>query len=75
MGTYGVQIKGAPPWLVRWARRAGTKDFYPCLAVLTAHYFTLCVPIAQQPEQAAVLSRLSLNVSLHIPLSILSKKY
>jgi hypothetical protein len=32
MGTYGVQMKGALPWLIIWARRAGTRDFYPALA-------------------------------------------
>jgi hypothetical protein len=54
MGTLGVHIKGVLPWLVRWARRAGTIDFCPALAALigqvqilfflTAHYFTLLVP-------------------------------
>ncbi len=29
MGTYGVQMKGVLPWFVRWARRAGTRDFCP----------------------------------------------
>ncbi len=45
------------PWLVRWARRAGTRDFYPAMAVLVSLeqnniFLTaniLCVPIAQQP--------------------------
>jgi len=32
--TYGVQIQGVLPWLVRLARCAGTKDFYPVLAAL-----------------------------------------
>ena len=27
MGTYGVQLKGVLPWLVRWARRDSTRDF------------------------------------------------
>jgi hypothetical protein len=27
MGTYGVKMKVVLPWLVHWARRAGTKDF------------------------------------------------
>jgi hypothetical protein len=44
-------------WLVRWPRHAGTIDFCPALAALvspvqniiflTAHFFTLLVPIAQ----------------------------
>jgi hypothetical protein len=50
------------PWLIRWARRAVKKYFYPDLAALvspvqnifflTSHYFALIVPIAQQPGQA-----------------------
>jgi hypothetical protein len=52
----------AYPWLVRWARRAGTIDFCPALAALvstvyvkycfshrTLFHFTVLVPIAQQP--------------------------
>ncbi len=34
---------------------------------LTVHYFNLCVPIVQQPEQAVVQGRLSLNVCLCHP--------
>jgi hypothetical protein len=34
MGTQRVQMKGVLPWLVRWARRAGSRDFYPALAAL-----------------------------------------
>ncbi len=69
MGTQRGQMIGVLPWLIRWARRAGTIDFSPALAALispvqniiflTVHFFTL-VPIAQQPRQAAVLVRLSL---------------
>jgi hypothetical protein len=53
------------PWLVRWARRAGTIDFCPALAALlrqvqniiflAEHFYTILVPIAQQPGQAVVL--------------------
>jgi hypothetical protein len=53
MGTQRVQMKGVLPWLVRCARPAGTKDFYPALAaliipvqnifLLTVQYFNLCV--------------------------------
>jgi hypothetical protein len=56
MGTQRVQMKGVLPWLVRWAHRAGTRDFYPALAGLvspvkniyfvTVHYFNLFVTIA-----------------------------
>jgi hypothetical protein len=72
MGTQRVQIKGVLPWLVRWTRRAGTIEFRPALAALvspvqniiflTVHFFTLLVSIAQQPEQAGVLGRLSLCI-------------
>jgi hypothetical protein len=33
-GTYGVQMKGILHLLVRWARCAGTKDFYPALVAI-----------------------------------------
>ncbi len=62
--------EGVLPWLVRWAHGAGTRDLYPALAALVnpvqnifflaAHYFTLFVPIAQQPERAVVPGHLSL---------------
>jgi hypothetical protein len=44
MGTQRVQIKGILPWLVCWARLAGTRDFYPALAALVStvqHIFSL----------------------------------
>ncbi len=67
-------MKGIPSWLVRWARRAGTREFilpwllrsaakYKIFFSLTVHYFNLCVPIAQQPGQAVVQGRLSLCIS------------
>ncbi len=36
MGTQRVHIKGVLPWLVRWACRAGTRDFCSALAALVA---------------------------------------
>jgi hypothetical protein len=67
-------MNGILPCLVRWACRAGTRDFYPALAALdspvqkyfflTLHYCNLCVPIAQQPGQAVLHGRLSLNLCL-----------
>jgi hypothetical protein len=36
MGTQRVQMKGVRPWLVRWARRVATRDFYPALAALVS---------------------------------------
>ncbi len=54
-----------------WARRANIRDFCPTLVgtvqniiFLTVHYFTSFVPVAQQAGQAAVLGRLSFNMSL-----------
>jgi hypothetical protein len=54
MGSQRVQMKGVHLWLVRFARRARTKDFYPALAALiipvqnmfrlTVNYLNLCVP-------------------------------
>jgi hypothetical protein len=40
-----------------------TKYFFS----LTVHFFNLCVPIAQQPGQAVVQGRPSLNVCLRYP--------
>jgi hypothetical protein len=67
MGTQRVQMKGVLPWLVRWACRAGTRDFCPAFAApvcpvqniffLTVHYFNFFVPIALQAGQAALLAR------------------
>jgi len=58
MGTQEVQLKWILPWLVRWARRASTRDFCPALVAevgavqniifLNVHYFSSLVPIAQQ---------------------------
>jgi hypothetical protein len=36
METQRVQMKAVLPWLVRWARHAGTRDFYPALAALVS---------------------------------------
>jgi hypothetical protein len=58
MGTQRVQMKGAFPWLVRWAGLADTRDFCPALAALfgpeqnifflIVHYFHSFIPILQQ---------------------------
>jgi hypothetical protein len=65
MGNQRGQMKGVLPWLVRWSRPAGTIDFCPALAALvspvqniiflTPHFFTIFVPITQQPGQAGCL--------------------
>ncbi len=47
VSAWGLREKGVLPWLVRWACRAGTRDFCPALAALvstvqnifTVHYF------------------------------------
>jgi hypothetical protein len=70
MGTQREQMIGILPLLARWTYRTGTIDFCPALAslvspaqniiLLTAHFFTLLVPIATQPRQAGMLGSLSL---------------
>ncbi len=62
-------MTGILPWLVRWTCRSGTIDFCTASASIvsmvqniiffTIHFFTLLVPIAQQPGQAGVLGRMS----------------
>ncbi len=64
------------PWLVRWARRAATRDFYSALAVLAspeqnifflaAHFFHFMCPHrpATWGGQLVVPGRLSLNMCL-----------
>jgi hypothetical protein len=32
---------GILPWLVRWARRAGTRDFFPALAALVGPVYKI----------------------------------
>ncbi len=66
--------EATPLCFVHWACRASTREFCPDLAALinpvqkisfhTAHFFTLFVLIAQQPGQAVVPGRLSLNMYL-----------
>ncbi len=34
-------MKGVPPWLVIWARRAGTRDFFPALAALVGPVYKI----------------------------------
>jgi hypothetical protein len=67
-------MKGVLPWLVCWARCAGTRDFCPAMAALVGvvqniffyqgALFTSFVPIAQQAGQGVVPRRLSLNMCL-----------
>ncbi len=74
MGTQRVQMKGLLPWLVRWASRAGTRDFCSSMTALVGpiqnifflavYYFNAFVPIGQQAGQAAVLGHLSLRMCL-----------
>jgi hypothetical protein len=70
METQRGQMQGVLPWLISWTCRASTRDLCPALAALVRPeqniiflpvlFFTLLVPIAQQPGQAGVLGRLSL---------------
>jgi hypothetical protein len=86
MGTQRVQMKGVLPWLVRWARRAVTRDFNLVLAALVSpvqNIFSLTVDLVFQfmcphrpakPGQAVVQGRLSLNACLRShPLDICRK--
>jgi hypothetical protein len=77
MRTQREQMKGVDPWLVRWACRAGTRDFCSAfialvgpeqkMFLLTVH-FQFFGPIAQQAGRAAMLGRLSLSTCLwHLP--------
>jgi hypothetical protein len=56
MGTYRVQMKGVHPWLVRWARRAGT-IFFPLLWLLSlAHIIflspcTISIDVSPSPSK------------------------
>jgi hypothetical protein len=54
-----VQMKGVLPCLVPWVLHACLRDFYPASTALVCSY-----PIAQQPGQAVVQGRLSMNVCL-----------
>jgi hypothetical protein len=69
-------MKGVLPWLIRCALHAGTRDFYPALAVLvgpvhnifvlTVRYLIYVSPFAQQPWQAVVRGRLSPYGTRHL---------
>jgi hypothetical protein len=62
------------PWLVRWANRAGTRDFWSALAPLVGlvqniffpivHIFNSSVPIVQQYRPAVRQGHLSLYACL-----------
>jgi hypothetical protein len=71
-------MKGVLSWLVRLGSLCRCKRFLSCFGCysqlgtiyffLTAHYFTLCGPITQQPGQAVVPDRLSPNMRLWLTL-------
>jgi hypothetical protein len=72
IGTLGVQMQEVLPWLVRWALRAGMRDFCPALAALVGPVhkiffprptlFIFVCPHRPASGQAVVQGRLSLNV-------------
>ncbi len=66
MGAQGVHMKEVLSWLVRWAPRASTRDFYPALAALDRHrtQFRFSWPIAQQVWHPVVPGRLSHSLFL-----------
>jgi hypothetical protein len=54
MGTHGVQIKGIRPWLVRWACRAGKRDFSSALAALVCPLHNIFLFPHQSPYTISV---------------------
>jgi hypothetical protein len=52
-------MTGVLPWLIRWARRASTIDFYPALAALVSPVQIIVSPHCPEPGQAVVMGRLS----------------
>jgi hypothetical protein len=64
-------MKGSFPGWFRWARRAGTRDFYPAMAVLVsleqnifflaAHFFHFMCP--HRPATWGVVSRAGSPIS------------
>jgi len=72
IGTQGVHMKGAFPWLVCWAPCAGTRNFYPAMAALVrpstnifSSPYTFSLYLSPSPSelagQAVVPCRLSFN--------------
>ncbi len=61
-------LKGVLPWLVRWARCAGTRDFLPVqnIFLLTVHYFSSFVPIAQLAGQQSCRVACPFNMCLWV---------
>jgi hypothetical protein len=57
MGTLGVQMNGLLPWLVRWARCASTRDFFPDLDALVGPVhrtpYTISVHLSPSPSKLA----------------------
>ncbi len=73
MGTQRGQMKEVLPWLVRWACRAGTREFCSALAALVGpvqHIFFLTI----YTTSTAVLGRLSQSVCLWFLAFLPSKK-
>jgi hypothetical protein len=54
MGTHRVQMKRVLPWLLCWACRAGTRNFFPALAALVS------------PVQSIFYLAVH-NISIHLP--------
>ncbi len=55
-GTYGGQLKGVLPWLVRWVHRASTRNFYPALSALVrpvkklSSLYTISIYVSPSPS-------------------------
>jgi hypothetical protein len=67
METHGVHMKGVLSWLVRWARRADTRDFCRALAALVGTVQNILFPLPHL-SQSAVPRRLSLIMCLWLQL-------
>jgi hypothetical protein len=66
-------MRGALPWLIRWAFRAGTRDFFSAMAApvgtvqmsfSSPYTISIFCPHSLQARQAAVLGPLSLSMCL-----------
>jgi hypothetical protein len=75
-GTQRVQIKEVFPWLVRWACRAGTRDFCSALATSAVPVQNIFVPIhiklAKQASRAGLPSLFMCLWPRHTPCSSLT---
>jgi hypothetical protein len=53
MGTQRVQMKGVPPWLVRWSCRGNTRDFLFCLCCSNRPSTSILIPLSPSSSKPA----------------------